>query len=112
MIVDAVSSWGGMPAGSGEFGRPAFSSPATTSASAAPPGLSLVAVSEAAWAKIDANPDAPFASILSLGDWKNAWKKTEKFPFTPSVAEINGLDAALDRYLGGRSGSGVGAPLR
>jgi pyridoxamine--pyruvate transaminase len=64
-----------------------------------PPGLTLAAVSEAAWAKIAANPDAPFASILSLKDWRHAWKRTEKFPFTPSVAEINGLDAALTRYL-------------
>src|SRR5690606_21482350 len=65
-----------------------------------PPGLTLAAVSEAAWAKIEANPDAPFASMLSLKDWRNAWKRTEKFPFTPSVADINGLNAALDRYLG------------
>ncbi|MWD28184.1 aminotransferase class V-fold PLP-dependent enzyme [Aquicoccus sp. SCR17] len=98
MIVDAVSSWGGMP-----------TSPAASQAGiyvtgpnkclGCPPALSLVAVSDAAWDKIEANPDAPFASMLSYSDWKNAWKKTEPFPFTPSVAEINGLDAALDRYL-------------
>ena len=98
LIVDAVSSWAGMP-----------TSPASCQAAiyvtgpnkclGCPPALSLVAVSDAAWAKIEANPDAPFASMLSLTDWKNAWKKTEPFPFTPSVAEINGLNAALDRYL-------------
>ena len=98
MIVDAVSSWGGMPAGPVSSKAGIFVT-GNNKCLGCPPGLSLVAVSEAAWAKIDANPDAPFASILSLGDWKNAWKKTEKFPFTPSVAEINGLDAALDRYL-------------
>jgi pyridoxamine--pyruvate transaminase len=48
---------------------------------------------------MEANADAPFASMLSITDWKNAWKATEPFPFTPSVAEINGLGAALDRYL-------------
>jgi len=98
LIVDAVSSWAGMP-----------TSPASCQAGiyvtgpnkclGCPPALSLVAVSDAAWAKIEANPDAPFASMLSLTDWRNAWKKTEPFPFTPSVAEINGLNAALDRYL-------------
>ncbi|MFV0244474.1 MAG: pyridoxamine--pyruvate transaminase [Qingshengfaniella sp.] len=98
LLVDAVSSWGGMK-----------TSPAACQAGiyvtgpnkclGCPPSLSLVAVSDAAWDKIDANPDAPSASILSLKDWRNAWKRTESFPFTPSVAEINGLSVALDRYL-------------
>lgn len=98
LIVDAVSSFGGMP-----------TSPAACKAGVyvtgpnkclgCPPSLSLVAVSDAAWAKIEANPEAPFASMLSLKDWRHAWKATEAFPFTPSVAEINGLNAALDRYL-------------
>ncbi|MBC7281084.1 alanine--glyoxylate aminotransferase family protein [Hoeflea sp.] len=98
LIVDAVSSWGGMPT-SPDACRAGIYVTGPNKCLGCPPGLSLVAVSEAAWAKIESNPDAPFASILSLGDWKNAWKKTEKFPFTPSVAEINGLDAALERYL-------------
>ncbi len=46
-----------------------------------------------------ANPDAPLASMLCILDWRNAWKRSEPFPFTPSVAEVNGLDAALDLYL-------------
>ena len=37
--------------------------------------------------------------MLSILDWENAWRGTEPFPFTPSVAEVNGLDAALDLYL-------------
>lgn len=98
LIVDAVSSFGGMD-----------TSPAACQAGiyvtgpnkclGCPPGLTLAAVSDAAWDKIAANPDAPFASMLSYSDWRNAWKRTEPFPFTPSVAEINGLGAALDRYL-------------
>ena len=52
-----------------------------------------------AWAKMKANPDAPRASMLSILDWENAWRHDQPFPFTPSVAEINGLDAALDLYL-------------
>ena len=98
LIVDAVSSFGGMS-----------TTPAACKAGVyvtgpnkclgCPPALSLVAVSDAAWAKIDANPDAPFASMLSLKDWRHAWKSSEPFPFTPSVAEINGLNAALGRFL-------------
>jgi pyridoxamine---pyruvate transaminase len=63
------------------------------------PGLTIMAVSERAWKHIEANPKAPFASVLSLKDWKNAWSREEPFPFTPSVAEMNGLDGALDQYL-------------
>ncbi|WP_420410122.1 pyridoxamine--pyruvate transaminase [Hoeflea sp.] len=98
LIVDAVSSWGGMPTSPGSSQAGVYVT-GPNKCLGCPPALSLVAVSEAAWAKIEANPDAPFASMLSFTDWKNAWKKTEPFPFTPSVAELNGLGAALDRYL-------------
>jgi len=98
LIVDAVSSWAGMPTSPASC-RAGIYVTGPNKCLGCPPALSLVAVSDAAWAKIEANPDAPFASMLSLTDWKNAWKKTEPFPFTPSVAEINGLDAALGLYL-------------
>jgi len=45
------------------------------------------------------NPNAPRASILSYLDWEHAARRDRPFPFTPSVAEVNGLDAALDLYL-------------
>ncbi|WP_066706618.1 pyridoxamine--pyruvate transaminase [Celeribacter ethanolicus] len=64
-----------------------------------PPALSILTVSERAWAKMAANPAAPRASILSILDWKDAWRATEGFPFTPSVSEIYGLEAGIDRYL-------------
>nr|WP_272211549.1 aminotransferase class V-fold PLP-dependent enzyme [Marinicella sp. W31]MDC2877446.1 aminotransferase class V-fold PLP-dependent enzyme [Marinicella sp. W31] len=98
LLVDAVSSWAGMPT-SPTSSQAAVYVTGPNKCLGCPPSLSLVAVSEAAWAKIEANPDAPFASMLSFTDWKNAWKRTEPFPFTPSVAELNGLNAALDRYL-------------
>lgn len=98
LIVDAVSSWAGMPT-SPSASQAGVYVTGPNKCLGCPPALSLVAVSDAAWAKIEANPDAPFASMLSFTDWKNAWKRTEAFPFTPSVAEINGLNAGLDRYL-------------
>lgn len=98
LIVDAVSSFGGMPAAPGAC-RAGIYVTGPNKCLGCPPGLTLAAVSEAAWDKIAANPDAPFASMLSLSDWRHAWKRTEAFPFTPSVAEINGLGAALERYL-------------
>jgi len=98
MIVDAVSSFGGMPT-TPDACKAAIYITGPNKCMGCPPGLTLAAVSPAAWDKIDANPDAPFASMLSLKDWRNAWKRSEPFPFTPSVAEVNGLDAALDLYL-------------
>lgn len=98
LIVDAVSSFGGMKVSPASCQAAVFVT-GPNKCLGCPPGLSLVAVSDAGWDKIEANPDAPFASMLSFKDWRHAWKKTEAFPFTPSVAEINGLDAALTRYL-------------
>ena len=63
------------------------------------PGLTCLAVSERAWRKIEGNKDAPFASVLSIKDWKEAHRADRGFPFTPLMADMQGLDAALDRYL-------------
>ncbi|HEY0212194.1 MAG TPA: alanine--glyoxylate aminotransferase family protein [Paenirhodobacter sp.] len=63
-----------------------------------PPALTMLAISDRAWAHMRANPTAPRDSILSVLDWEHAWRAGNPFPFTPSIAELNGLDAALDRY--------------
>lgn len=99
MIVDAVSSFGGMDIDpEGCHGDLFVTGP--NKCLGCPPGLSLLGVSPRAWAKMKANPDAPRASILSILDWENAWRADKPFPFTPSVSEVYGLDAALDLYLG------------
>lgn len=97
-IVDAVSSFGGMDVLPTDIKADIFVT-GPNKCMGCPPGLSLLSLSDAAWKKIEANPEAPTASILSLTDWKVAFKASEPFPFTPSVAEINGLEAAVDRYL-------------
>lgn len=98
MIVDAVSSFGGMDVHPQAVHADIFiTSPSKCLGST--PGLTLAAVSERAWQKMAANPDAPRASFLSLLDWKEAWRAGNSFPVTPSIAEIYALDAALDVYL-------------
>jgi pyridoxamine--pyruvate transaminase len=98
LIVDAVSSFAGMDIHPDDcFADIFITGPGKCLGGA--PGLTLMAVSERAWSHIEANPKAPFASVLSLKDWKNAWSKDQPFPFTPSVAEVNGLDGALDQYF-------------
>ncbi len=64
-----------------------------------PPGVSLMTVNEAAWEKIRANPAAPRASFLSMLDWKEQWIDGKKFPFTPSVVDMHGIEAACDELL-------------
>ncbi|WP_193178559.1 pyridoxamine--pyruvate transaminase [Oricola nitratireducens] len=98
LIVDAVSSFGGMETHPDDC-RASIYVTGPNKCLGAPPSLTLLGVSEAAWAKMKANKAAPRASMLSILDWENAWSRQEPFPFTPSVAEINGLDVALDLYL-------------
>ena len=68
---------------------------------AGPPGMSLIAVSDEAWAQIRANPAAPRGSFLSLLDWKDTWIDGGRtsFPDTPSVSDVNGVSAACDEAL-------------
>ena len=98
LIVDAVSSFGGMPADA-ESSRADMFVTGPNKCLGCPPGLSIVGVSRKAWEKMKATPTAPRGSVLSILDWENAWREDRPFPFTPSVAEVNGLDAAVDLYL-------------
>ncbi|MBJ7488072.1 MAG: alanine--glyoxylate aminotransferase family protein [Ilumatobacteraceae bacterium] len=98
LIVDAVSSFGatevdfeGWPADLVVVGP--------QKALGGPPGLSLLYVSDRAWKKIEDNPDAPVASMLSISDWRNAHLASVKFPFTPSITEIYALNSTVAQYL-------------
>jgi pyridoxamine--pyruvate transaminase len=68
---------------------------------AGPPGMSLVSVSERAWQAMEDNPNAPRGSFLSLLDWKHKWIDGGRvaFPYTPSVSDVNGVNAALTDVL-------------
>lgn len=68
---------------------------------AGPPGMSLMAVSDDAWAAIRANPGAPRGSFLSLLDWKERWIDAGRtaFPYTPSVSDVHGVAAACEEVL-------------
>lgn len=98
MLVDAVSSFGGMDVHPDDSHSDLFVT-GPNKCLGGSPGLTIVAASARAWEKMKANPAAPRASFLSLLDWEEAWRADRGYPFTPSVAEINGLDAALDLYL-------------
>src|SRR5580700_110596 len=99
LLVDAVSSFGGMDVGPDTCQADLFIT-GPNKCLGCPPGLTLLGVTPRAWEKMKKNPDAPRDSILSILDWEHAARRDRPFPFTPSVAEVNGLDAALDVYLG------------
>ena len=97
-IVDAVSSFAGMKTHPEDCHADLYVT-GPGKCLGAPPALTILAVSPRAWAKMKANKAAPTASMLSILDWEHAWSRERPFPFTPSVAEMNGLDVALDLYL-------------
>jgi pyridoxamine--pyruvate transaminase len=64
-----------------------------------PPGLSLLAVSPDAWARMEERPDPLRGSFLSILDWKTTWLEQRRFPYTPSVSEIYALESTLRQTL-------------
>jgi pyridoxamine--pyruvate transaminase len=59
----------------------------------------MVAISSRAWTHILANPTAPRDSYLSIIDWKVKWRDEGRFPFTPSVSDVYGVESVLDQVL-------------
>ena len=97
-IVDCVSSLGGISYRNDDW-QIDVSVAAAQKCLAGPPGISLMTVSEAAWERIRSNPLAPRASYLSMLDWKEQWIDGNRFPFTPSVADMHGIEACCDELL-------------
>jgi pyridoxamine---pyruvate transaminase len=98
VLVDCVSSLGGIPIWPDEWKLDVCVA-GPQKCLGGPPGLSLMSVSDEAWEAIRANPSAPRASFLSMLDWKEQWIDGEKFPFTASVVDMHGLEAACDELL-------------
>src|SRR5439155_24419811 len=97
-LLDCVSSLGGIPLHTDEWQLDVCVA-GPQKCLGGPPGMSLMTVSDAAWERIRGNPAAPRASFLSMLDWKEQWLDGEKFPFTPSVADLHGVEAAFDELL-------------
>ncbi|MFF4897631.1 pyridoxal-phosphate-dependent aminotransferase family protein [Streptomyces sp. NPDC001068] len=64
-----------------------------------PAGVSAVSVSERAWARMAANPQAPRRSYLSLLDWKERWVDGGRTALlhAPAQLEMLALEACLER---------------
>ena len=97
-LVDCVSSLGGMRLDTDDWQLDVCVAGAQKCLGG-PPGMTLMSVSDRAWERIAANPAAPRASYLSMLDWKEQWLEGDKFPFTPSVVDLYGVEAAADELL-------------
>ncbi|WP_053759638.1 MULTISPECIES: pyridoxal-phosphate-dependent aminotransferase family protein [Streptomyces] len=64
-----------------------------------PAGVSAVSVSERAWARMAANPNAPRRSYLSLLDWKDRWTDAGRTALlhAPAQLEMLALEACVER---------------
>jgi pyridoxamine--pyruvate transaminase len=98
VITDAVSAFAGTPIEQDAWGLD-LTVGGTHKSLGGAPGLAPVAVSDRAWAAMRENPAAPRGSYISLLDWKDRWIEGGAFPYITSVADINGLEAALDRLF-------------
>lgn len=98
LIVDAVASFGGIRCDLAAWGD-CLVVTAPQKCLGGPPGLSLMHVSDGAWARMAANPAAPRGSALSVLDWRDAHLADRPFPFTPSISDVYGLRACLEQYL-------------
>jgi pyridoxamine---pyruvate transaminase len=97
-IVDCVSSVGGIDVRTDDW-QIDIAVAAAQKCLGGPPGITLMSVSNPAWERMKANPSAPRASFLSMLDWKEQWIDGEKFPFTPSVVDMHGIEACVDVVL-------------
>jgi pyridoxamine---pyruvate transaminase len=100
VVADVVSSLGGEELRPDDWGLDVCVA-GPQKCLAGPSGMSLMTVSEDAWAAIRANPGAPRGSFLSLLDWKERWIEGGRtaFPYTPSVSDVHGVEAACDEVL-------------
>lgn len=97
-IVDTVSGLAGEVLSPEEWGMDvAIAGP--QKCLGGPPGLSLMAISPAAWQAMENRPSPVRGSFLSILDWKTTWLEQRRFPYTPSVSDIYGLESALTQAL-------------
>lgn len=97
-IVDTVSGLGGEVLSPEAWGMDvAIAGP--QKCLGGPPGLTLMAVSPAAWEAMERRDPPLRGSYLSILDWKDSWIEHRRFPYTPSVSTIYALESVLTQVL-------------
>lgn len=97
-IVDTVSGFGGEVYSPEDWGMDvAIAGP--QKCLGGPPGLTLLAVSPAAWQAMERHQTPVRGSFLSILDWRETWLEKRVFPYTPSVSLIYSLESVLQQVL-------------
>lgn len=97
-IVDSASTMGGEPLYPDRWGADVVVGASQKSLGSAL-GVGIISVSEAAWALIAENPNAPSGSFLSLTDWKQRWVEGGVLPPGASPTVIYSVYAALTQWF-------------
>ena len=101
VIVDAVSSLGGVPLEFDEWKIDICVS-ASQKCLGAPPGLATVAISQLAWEVMDAKPQRNHGWYLNLQTWRRfaeEWAEWHPYPVTMATNNILALRAGLRSLL-------------
>jgi pyridoxamine--pyruvate transaminase len=98
VFVDSVSCAGSVPVEVDEWGIDIVSV-GSQKVLGAPPGLSAMTISEAAWEMFRSVPQPNRYSYFSILDWKEIWLEKGAWPYTASVMEVAALNAAVTEYL-------------
>ncbi|HJW75395.1 MAG TPA: alanine--glyoxylate aminotransferase family protein [Thermoleophilia bacterium] len=98
VFVDSVSCAGSMPVEVDAWGIDVVSV-GSQKVLGAPPGLSAMAISEAAWERFRSVKRPNRYSYFSILDWKEIWLEQGFWPYTASVSDMAALNAAVSEYL-------------
>ncbi len=101
VIVDAVSSLGGVPLAMDEWGIDICMS-ASQKCLGAPPGLAPIAISPRAWAIMDSKPQRHHGWYLNLQTWRHyaaEWNDWHPYPVTMATNNVLALRAGLQSLL-------------
>jgi aspartate aminotransferase-like enzyme len=97
-IVDVVASLGGIDVKPDDWGIDLCVG-SSQKAVSAPPGSTMISTSQDGWEAIEHKKTPIKNSYISLLDYRDAWIKEQRFPYTPMVTQMYGLAEATSELL-------------